>query len=247
MATKKRNRRGTISLVAHTKGGAKKTTTVLNLAVSRARAGRKVVLVDCDVGRSLTAWNTDRTKRGQEPTFLCVQLFGNGVHREIEKLAEIYDDVIVDAGGEGESAPEIRLVLTVADMVITPCGTPETDWDRLKNMRAAITDARGLNESLDAVLFPIGASNHASAQDVLKFYKGVAHFPEYRVLKSVIRDRAAYKRWLEREYEFREGEIKEITKYSAGEGPGLAVMEQRRPDKAALAEMESLYAEVFND
>jgi chromosome partitioning protein len=234
----------TILLNAHTKGGVKKTTTTLNLAVQRVIAtGRRVLLVDCDSGLSLTAWNKHRHDRGQLPAITCVQLFGNGVDSEVRQLAEVFDDIIIDAGGEGVGAPEIRRILTVADKVLTPCGTSQVDWDRLAGIRSMITDARSVNPHLDAMLFAIGAATHAQSRDVEKFYNGVGGFPEYRLLDTVVRDRTAYKRWLD----FVEPPLGEQVAYTHGEGAGLAVMEQRRPDKACVDEINRLYMEVFND
>lgn len=233
----------TILLVAHTKGGVGKSTTALNLAVLRAKAGRNIVVVDCDSGLSLVDWNDQRGKRGQEPSFLCVQLFGDGVHREVQRLAGKFDDVIIDAGGEGAGAPEIWRVLQVADKVLTPCGTSQVDRNRLAGIRAMITDARAINSQLDAMLFPFGASTNVKSDDVTQFYKGVADFNEFRLLTTVVRDRAASKRWLDTD----PAANGEQVVYKPGIGAGLAVIEQRRADTQCVAEMRQLYAEVFNE
>lgn len=216
----------TILLVAHTKGGAAKTTTALNLAVMRhEKTGRRIALVDSDQGGSLSAWHAKRKSLGIEPAFYLAEVFGLDAHRSVEKLAKHYDDVIIDAGGEGQGSPEIRLILDVANKVVTPCCTPEGDTARLKNIHQLIADARVYNEQLEAVLFPVAASTHARSNDVVDFYKNVAQFTQYRVLDSVLRYRVAYRNWLE---------------------TGKGVIEAKSPDLAAVAELDQLYSEVFN-
>lgn len=215
-----------IYLTAHTKGGVAKTTTALNLAVVHAhRTGRSIALVDADRGLSLKEWNKQRKKLGILPAFECYEVFGLKAHRDVEKLAKHYDDVIIDAGGEGQGAPEISLILDVADKVLTPCRTPKENTSRLENIHQLIADARKDNDKLDAMLFPVVASTNARARDVIKFYQNVVEFPQYRVLDAVLRDRVAYENWLE---------------------TGLGVIEAKMPDQLAVAELNQLYAEVFN-
>lgn len=216
----------TILLVAHTKGGVSKTTTAINLAVMRAQQGREVLLVDCDAGLSASAWAGQRSKNELLPVITCPHLFGDAVHKQVKLLSKKYDDIIIDAGGEGEGAPEIRLILTIADKVLTPCRTAKADTDRLKKIHDMIREVRGINEELDAMLFPTQASTHTYASDVIKFYGEAANFQEYRLLETVMRTRNAYQEWM---------------------ATGEAVIEQKSLDEKAVTEMRQLYAEVFND
>jgi chromosome partitioning protein len=217
----------TVLLVAHTKGGVTKTTTALNLAVMRARKNpeRRIMLIDSDTGQSLNMWNIQRDKLGVTPAFPCGQQFGYGVHNEVTKAKAFTDDIIIDAGGEGIAAPEIRLLMGVADKLLTPCRTPAEDTVRLANIYALLTDMLQANPKLDPMLFPVAASTHPNAKDVAEFYKRCAEFPNYRLIDAVLRDRTAYTGWAE---------------------TGRAVCEAKSPNPAAVAELEQLYAEVFN-
>lgn len=213
-----------ITLVANTKGGAVKTTTALNLAVALVQAGHTVALVEADAGQSLTHWNNKRSELEVAPEFFLAAAFGDGAHRTVKTLAQHYEHVIVDAGGEGQGAPEIRWILTVADKVLTPSRTPEGDTKRLAEINALVGMARMINPHLDAMLFPVAASTNANARDVINFYGQVKQFTEFRVLRAVLRNRVAYQNWQE---------------------TGRAVIEAKQPDQLAVAELKKLYDEVF--
>lgn len=222
-----------IYLFAHTKGGVTKTTTAINMAAMRAADGRRVLLVDSDSGQSATGFVNTRKLKGL-PDIPHVSLVSyltddEGWYRidsDILKLVKSgrYDDILIDAGGEGHGSPEIRAALTVADKVVTPCGTSSVDTVRLAPMNTMIGEARTLNPKLKAFLFASRASTNARSSDVIEFYKDVAKFRNYAVMESVIRTRDCYTKW---------------------EKTGEAVFEQKRGIKAAMQEMADLYKEVF--
>ncbi|MDF0506587.1 division plane positioning ATPase MipZ [Burkholderia cenocepacia] len=216
-----------ITVVAHTKGGTSKSTTAVNLATMSQAAGRDTVLVDSDTGQSSRRWAGARAANSALPFIQCVTLFDNGgdYHRQLRALAERHDEVIVDVGGEGQGAREIRLALTVANRVVTPCRPAPADVQRLDAMHAMIDQALDLNPDLDAMLFPVQASTNAKASDVVTFYEKAAEFPRFRLLEAVVCMRDAYKAWPE---------------------TGEAIFEQAKLDKKAMAEMSKLFKEVFN-
>lgn len=214
-----------ITVVAHTKGGVSKTTTAINLAAMLTKAGARVLLVDSDSGQSARKWAAVRADRDDLPLIECMTLFGKDTHRQLKAKLGDYQEIIVDAGGEGHGADEIRLALLVAKRVLTPCRPTRADTARLDAMHSMIIDARMMNEDLDAMLFPVQASTNARSNDVGDFYADAAEYPEYRLLDTVVRSRDPYKLWAK---------------------TGEAIFEQKRPNKLALGEMTQLYNEVFN-
>jgi chromosome partitioning protein len=218
----------TILLVAHTKGGVGKSTVAVNLAVMRAASGRDVLLVDCDRGQSTAAFAGVRLQAGLKPAITCVSIFGEAVHQQLLALSEKYADIVVDAGGEGQGAPEVRLALSVADRVLTPCRPPAVDTQRLAKIHGLINEIRITNPKLEAMLVPTQASTHPSVSDVSDFYKRIAaaDYHQFRVLDAVIRRRDAFMEWMD---------------------TGEVVTEQKQKDPKAIAEMQQLYAEVFHD
>lgn len=213
-----------IVLVGNTKGGCSKSTIVTNLAVLRALTGRKVMLVDCDRGQSAAKWASRRALLEVEPAIEFSTLYGKAVHTQIRRLAALYDDVLIDAGGEGEGAEEMRLALVVSDTVVTPCRTDPADILRTAAMDALVNEARGINENLRALLLPTQASTHPSAKDVIEFYRDAAEYSAFQPAETVMRVRNAYKKWPK---------------------TGLSVIEQTEDDDKALTELQAIYHEVF--
>jgi chromosome partitioning protein len=216
-----------ITVVAHTKGGVSKSTTAINLAAMLSAAGHDTALVDSDTGQSARRWAGKRASVPGLSLIECVTLFDTGgdYHRQLKALAARHDHVIVDVGGEGQGAREIRLALTVADRVLTPCRPAPADIQRLDVIHELVEGARDLNPQLDAMLFPVQASTNAKANDVMAFYeKAGVQFPQFRLLSTVLFMRDAYKPWAD---------------------TGEAVFEQAKLDKKAMAEMTKLYKEVF--
>lgn len=214
-----------ITVVAHTKGGVSKTTIAFNLAAMLARAGARVLLVDADSGQSARKCIEVRSKRDDLTFIACSPMFGTDTHLQLRDKQGDYDEIVMDAGGEGHGADEIRLSLLLAKRLLTPCRPTRADTARLDIMHEMIVDARLYNEELDAMLFPVQASTNARSTDVGDFYVDAAGYPQYRLLDTVVRSRDPYKLWAK---------------------TGEAIFEQKRPNKLALAEMTQLYNEVFN-
>jgi chromosome partitioning protein len=231
-----------ITVVAHTKGGVAKTTTAVNLGVMLSYAGKRVLMVDADTGQSLRTFSIARNDRADEtlargaddpklrtdlPFIEVITLRGRDLHMQLKAKAADYDEIIVDVGGEGHGATEIRAALIVASRVVTPCRPNPADIARLDAINQLVSEARTINPTLDAMLFPTQASTNAKSTDVEIFYRDSAKFIEFRTLSTVVNYRAQYAGWAK---------------------TGEAVIEQRPRDKgvkAALAEMEQLLMEIY--
>jgi chromosome partitioning protein len=111
---------GTIITVAQQKGGAGKTTLVAHLAVSLSQRGLSVALVDIDPQASLSYWYAAREETfGAEHTGLTHrQISGWRTQREVEKLAEEHDVVIVDSAPHAEM--ETKTAIRSASLVVVP-------------------------------------------------------------------------------------------------------------------------------
>ena len=104
-----------ILTVGNTKGGTGKTTLAVQLAISLARAGRDVLLVDGDTQGSAQTAIAVRTEAARQPAVACVQ-FAEG--RVLRDQVPRYQDVLIDAGGRDSSA--LRAALFLTDVLLVP-------------------------------------------------------------------------------------------------------------------------------
>jgi chromosome partitioning protein len=231
-----------ILLIGGEKGGTGKTTLATNQAALRASLGRDVLLVDTDSQGSASYWTAIRAEAGEaaeteaeaeaeaksEPALApvaSVQKFGQGLVPALRDLAGRYDDVIVDAGGR--DSVELRGALVVAERVLIPVQASQFDVWTLERMAELVTQARGLNPALSALVVVNRASANPTVAETRQARAYLAEFDGVLALaETVVRDRIAYRR---------------------AAGAGRSVVELVPRDGKAAAEQQLLYAECFDE
>jgi chromosome partitioning protein len=211
-----------IILIGGEKGGTGKTTLATNLAAQRSAAGHTVLLIDADPQGSASNWTQLREEAGILPKVTCVQKFGQALVAEIQQLAHLYEDVIIDVGGRGDSL-ELSTSLATADKAIIPLQASQFDLWTLARMDKLVATARQVNPSLQALVIIGRASPHPLVAEASEALSVLADYPQLQRLATVIRDRIAYRR-------------------SSHEGK--AVSEIAPADKKAIKEVQDLYDEL---
>jgi chromosome partitioning protein len=112
---------GSVITIAQQKGGAGKTTLVVQLGVAWAVAGRRVAMLDIDPQASLFAWfNQRRRLHGDGEGGLVVQGFsGWRLGAELRRFRDEFDLVLVDTPPHAET--EARTAIREADLALVPC------------------------------------------------------------------------------------------------------------------------------
>jgi chromosome partitioning protein len=211
-----------IIVAGGTKGGSGKSTLAAHLAVMRSAAGRDVLLADSDHQASVTYFTTIRNeKRAEGAGYTSIQLYGQAVRTEIKRLAEKYDDIIIDVGGKDTAGQ--RAALTVAHVVLIPVKPRSFDLWAADNDEQLIEEARGFNEGLRAYAFincadPRGQDNQATA-DLLK------QKTQFAFIDTPLTYRKAF---------------------SNAVDSGLAVTEYKPEDEKAIEEIRALYKRAFS-
>jgi len=212
-----------IILFGGEKGGTGKTSLAVNLAAMRARAGYDVLLVDADRQESAASWSAVRDQAGVEPRVPVVQKFGSSLAQEVKGLAEKYQDVIIDTGGRDST--ELRAALVVADRFFVPIRPSQFDLWALEKVTVLVEECRPINPNLEAIVLVNLASTHPRVEELAETREYLNELAGVSLARTVLRERIAFRR---------------------AARDGLAVVELRPADPKAAAEMESLYAEVFN-
>lgn len=204
------------------KGGSGKTTVATNLAIIRAAEGRDLLLIDADdqeTSTDFTALRNERLPGGAGYT--GVKLTGPAVRTETLRLAEKYDDIVIDTGGRDTTSQ--RAALSVADVLLVPFVPRSFDVWTLEKVSNLVAEMRTANPRLKAYAFinradPSGRDNAEAAE--------------------VIRETASLS--------FLDAALGTRKAFSNAASQGLAVTEIKPQDQKAADEIMMLFRYVFD-
>ncbi|PCI52514.1 MAG: chromosome partitioning protein ParA [Gammaproteobacteria bacterium] len=133
-------------LVGGEKGGSGKSCLAQNLAVYFARNKKAIVLmVDCDPQRTTSDWIQARNSDPSLPAINCIQLYGK-IRNDLISLAQHYDYVIVDCGGQDNLA--LRAAMSVADHVVIPLRPKRRDLKTVPHMEDMLSTCKMVNPKM---------------------------------------------------------------------------------------------------
>lgn len=140
-----------VIVVAQQKGGAGKTTLVIQLATALRAAGRTVTIVDTDPQGSLGTWARLREHRSQPAPELGFSMVGGwrlGV--ELDRLTPHAEIVLVDTPPHAET--EARQAVRAADLVLLPVQPSPLDvWASAATLDLARKEKRPVRLVLNRV------------------------------------------------------------------------------------------------
>ncbi len=211
-----------IIVVGGIKGGSGKTTVVTNLAIMRAKEGRDVLLVDADDQETATDFTILRNERMDgQAGYTSIKLTGPAVRSQTLRLADKYQDILIDTGGRDTTSQ--RAALTIADLLLVPFVPRSFDIWTLEKVAALVAEMQPANLKLKAYTF----LNRADA-------RGQDNEGASVVLKDT--DMLS----------FIDTPIGTRKAFSNAASEGLAVTELKPPDQKATDEIQILYRYVFD-
>lgn len=207
-----------ILTVGNTKGGVGKTTLALNLAVSRALAGRDVWLVDADRQGTAQTAVALRSEAGCQPCLACAQYAdGPTLRTQVQHQARKYQDIVIDAGGRDSTA--LRAALVLSDVVLVPFQPRSYDVWALADIANLLDEARSVRDGLKAFAVLNFADPGENSVDNQEAAAAVADYPQFEYLATPIRRRKAF---------------------ANAAGRGLSVLESSPRDAKACDELMAL-------
>lgn len=210
-----------IIVIGGIKGGSGKTTLATNLTVMRASAKPKVLLIDADPQRSASDWAEQRDALDIKTNWTTIQLTGRTIHKDILKMSEDYDDVIIDAGGREN--PSQRSAMSVADVFVTTFKPRSLDIWTIGSVKQLISEIKIVNPSLVCYAVINQADSQGRENDEAKTI--ISKCPDLTFVPHHI------------------GHRKSFANASAD---GLGIAELKQVDKKAIAEMTDVYSYIFS-
>lgn len=201
------------------KGGVGKTTLATNLSVLLASDRHDVLLVDADDQETATDFTRLRNDTLADlggAGYTSVQLHGGAVRTDCLRLAQKYNDVVIDVGGRDTAGQ--RAALSIADIYAIPFLPASFDVWALDKVAMLIQEARPFNEKLQAICFLNRAD--AIGQDNRDAIRIASEIPGLRYIDAPLGNRKAYR---------------------TAASQGLAVTELRSPDHKASSEIRFFY------
>ena len=146
--------------VAQQKGGAGKTTLVVQLATSFREQGRAVAIVDIDPQASLTGWARVREHEARQAPELRFSMVGGWrVAVELDRLRRDSQVILVDTPPHAET--DAKVAIRAADLVVVPCQPSAADlWATRTTIDLALRVGRRAALVLNRV--PPGAEGQAA-------------------------------------------------------------------------------------
>ncbi|PZP71785.1 AAA family ATPase [Methylorubrum populi] len=214
-----------ILLVGNTKGGVGKTTLAVQIAIARARAGKKVWLVDGDPQGSSASAIQYRADAEVHPEIAC-SLFADGkqLRQQVRLQKEAFDDIIMDVGGRDNAA--LRAGLMLADVALVPFAPMSLDLWAMHDMAKVVEEVNGERDGLIAYAVMNQAEPRERSADNAEAAAAVGEIEAFQYLDAPLVKRKAF---------------------SSSTGAGLGVSEQSSVDQKAVTELDRLVSRVFEE
>lgn len=204
------------------KGGTGKTTIATELVVHLSTSGKNVLLIDADDQATASDFSDSRTESLGETGYTTIQLREKTIATEVPKFRDIYDFIIIDAGGFDSVSQ--RYAISMSDkylVVFKPESFALWTMDQVEEMISLSTTGNTKIKSYSCLNmgWPSGQDNEDSAEllqgsEVLNFLSPV-----------VVRRKA----------------------FTDAGGAGLSVHERKPKDEKAQLEISNLIQALLED
>jgi len=206
-----------IIAIVNQHGNPDRSVIARNLAVLRARSGRRVCLMSTarDDG-----WGAERGACSVRPWIDTRQVGSRAVKTRLAALRPLFNDILVDAGTR--DTEECRCVLASARLVVVPVRGDEIDLDCQYRLLARLNAARAFNPRMRVLFVAVCGLDGPRVEERAAVLAHVTRVQDASLANVVLRQPAAH------DY-----------------GPGRCVCDAETCDPEAAGEMHALYDEVY--
>lgn len=179
-----------IILFAGQKGGCGKSTLASNAAAWLASQGKDVMLVDADRQGTCSRWSEYREENSKLPAVQSVQKYER-INKALKDLDTRYQYIICDVAGRDST--EMRSAFLAADIAIIPFRPSQADLDTLPHVAEIVSAASDLNPDLTCYAVLSMAPTNPVINEAKEAAEFLKDYPELKTLRTIIRDRKAYR------------------------------------------------------
>ncbi|WP_279157282.1 MULTISPECIES: AAA family ATPase [Hafniaceae] len=215
-----------ILTIANTKGGVGKSTLAVNIAVARARQGRKVWLVDGDKQGSSQTAILVRSESNLEPGIACSHYPDGPVLRsQVLLQKDNFEDIIIECGGRDSTA--MRAALTLTDVLLVPSAPGSFEAWAMEANVALVREAKSVRDGLICYSLLNKADTHPRSTDNAEMIEMMQDYKDdISVLETIVYSRKVFAN-------------------AAGSGRTLEELKLRPKEKVALNELNTLISILF--
>lgn len=212
-----------IIAVCNTKGGTGKTTVALQLAIARARQGKKVWFVDGDRQQTgALALSLRLEQKGKKEVPFATYSDGKSLQFNVRKLSDQFDTVIIDVGGF--DATTMRAAMMLCDLLLIPFQPRSFDSWALPKMHTLLEEVQSMRGEFQA--YALLNSADPNSVDNKEAEEALQDYPTMKFLNCPLGRRKAF---------------------ATSSGYGLGVDELKTKDPKAVKEVKDLVKAVFGD
>jgi chromosome partitioning protein len=217
-------------LVGGEKGGTGKSTVATNIALMLKIAGFDTHLIDCDIQQTSLKFATRRSNQKAFPNLVCTHLAGDQLQIPLVDLAEKYDAIVVDCGGQDSVEMRSAMISPCFNLMIVPVQAGYFDLETLVNMDNLVRISKIYNPKLQAKCL----INRATSNKLVTVTQEAQVFindelEHLGLMETVLHDRVSFS-------------------YAVAKGQCVAEYEKKaKRDGKATHEIMSLYKEITGE
>lgn len=137
-------------IIAIASAGGQADPLACNLAVLRARTGRRLCIVDLAARHRCSQWCADRAEAGLAPWIATRHVAGRDLKHDLRLLTRQFNDVLVSL--ENLEARQARYALAAASLLVLAVEPRRLDLASQYDLKAALAAARDFNPALRTLL-----------------------------------------------------------------------------------------------